>query len=80
MELSDNLDTDIKEVDISTTVIKEDTVMAFAMSFEPGKYKKYGPENIKRFIMLQEENPDSVPKCAKACMIPRSTAYELRDL
>jgi hypothetical protein len=30
--------------------------------------------------MLQEENPDSVPKCAKACMIPRSTEYELRDL
>jgi hypothetical protein len=35
MELSDNLDTDIQELGISTTVIKEDTVMAFAMSFKP---------------------------------------------
>jgi hypothetical protein len=40
-------------------------------------YKKYGPDQIARFInMLQEQQP-SIPKAAAACGIPRSSAYVL---
>ncbi|GAA5808718.1 hypothetical protein MFLAVUS_002113 [Mucor flavus] len=40
-------------------------------------YKAYGPENIKRFIQLVQEEGGSIAKHAKACLIPRSTAYEI---
>jgi hypothetical protein len=36
--------------------------------------------DVSTTVIKKYENPDSVPKCAKACMIPHSTAYELRDL
>ncbi|GAA5811948.1 hypothetical protein MFLAVUS_005395 [Mucor flavus] len=39
-------------------------------------YKAYGPENIKRFIRLVQEEGGSIAKHAKACLIPRSAAYE----
>ncbi|CEG78602.1 hypothetical protein RMATCC62417_13181 [Rhizopus microsporus] len=40
-------------------------------------YKAYGLENIKQFIQLMQEKGGSVAKHAKACFIPRSTAYEI---
>lgn len=40
-------------------------------------YKAYGPENIRRFIELVQEEGGSIAKHAKACLIPRSTAYEI---
>ncbi|KAI8094820.1 uncharacterized protein B0P05DRAFT_461771, partial [Gilbertella persicaria] len=36
----------------------------------------YGPENIRRFIELVQEEGGSIVKHAKTCLIPRSTAYE----
>lgn len=40
-------------------------------------YKAYGPENIKRFIQLVQEEGGSIAKHAKACLIPRYAAYEI---
>ncbi|KAI8967870.1 hypothetical protein BDF20DRAFT_897541 [Mycotypha africana] len=41
-------------------------------------YKNYGPDQIKRFIYLIQEEGMPVTKAAKACGIPRSTAFEMR--
>jgi transposase len=41
------------------------------------KYKKYGQDQIERFIRIKQEQGLSVPKAAALCGIPRSTAYEL---
>ncbi|KAI8375703.1 hypothetical protein EDC96DRAFT_496248, partial [Choanephora cucurbitarum] len=41
------------------------------------KYKKYGQDQIERFIRIKQEEGMSVPKAAALCGIPRSTAYEL---
>lgn len=41
------------------------------------KYKKYGQDQIERFIRAKQEESLSVPKAAALCGIPRSTAYEL---
>ncbi|KAI9279869.1 thioredoxin-like protein [Sporodiniella umbellata] len=41
------------------------------------KNNKYGPEHIRRFIEILQEEGLSVPVAAKKCKIPRSTAYKL---
>ncbi|KAI9484248.1 MAG: hypothetical protein EXX96DRAFT_171141 [Benjaminiella poitrasii] len=41
------------------------------------RYKKYGHDQIKRMIDLIQEEGLSIPKAAKACGIPRSSAYGL---
>ncbi|KAG2212939.1 hypothetical protein INT45_009796 [Circinella minor] len=41
------------------------------------RYKKYGQDQIERFICLKQEEGLSIPKAAAQCGIPRSTAYEL---
>jgi hypothetical protein len=46
---------------------------------EKQKRKKYGPDQIERFIHLLQEEGLSVPKAAEQCMIPRSSAYKLLD-
>ena len=40
-------------------------------------YKAYGPDNIRMFLQLMQEEGHSVAKHAKTCFIPRSTAYEI---
>ncbi|KAI8989570.1 hypothetical protein BDB01DRAFT_718743, partial [Pilobolus umbonatus] len=40
-------------------------------------YKAYKPEHIQQFIELIQEQGGSVAKHAKACSIPRSTAYDI---
>ena len=40
-------------------------------------YKKYGPEQIARFIYILQETGATVPKVAEACGIPTSSAYKL---
>jgi hypothetical protein len=40
-------------------------------------YKAYRLDNIKQFIHLMQEEGGYVAKYAKACFIPRSTAYEI---
>lgn len=41
------------------------------------KIKKYGPDQIRRFIQIMQEEGLSIPKAATRCMISRSTAYKL---
>ncbi|KAG2225062.1 hypothetical protein INT45_003262 [Circinella minor] len=41
------------------------------------RYKKYGQDQIERFIRLKQEEGLSIPKAAAQCGIPRSTTYEL---
>ncbi|KAL0077757.1 hypothetical protein F4703DRAFT_1742659, partial [Phycomyces blakesleeanus] len=41
------------------------------------RYKKYGPEQIARFINILQETGETVPKAAEACGIPTSSAYRL---
>lgn len=41
------------------------------------RYKKYGQDQIGRFIKIKQEEGQSIPKAAALCGIPRSTAYEL---
>ncbi|CEP10623.1 hypothetical protein [Parasitella parasitica] len=41
------------------------------------RYKKYGQDQIERFIHLKQEDGWTIPKAAALCGIPRSTAYEL---
>ncbi|KAI8635725.1 hypothetical protein BD408DRAFT_357050 [Parasitella parasitica] len=41
------------------------------------RYKKYGHDQIKRMIDLIQEEGLSIPNAAKACGVPRSSAYEL---
>lgn len=43
------------------------------------KYKKYGEEQITRFISLVQETGLTVPKAAEQCGILRSTSYKLLD-
>ncbi|KAI8085847.1 uncharacterized protein B0P05DRAFT_533951 [Gilbertella persicaria] len=40
-------------------------------------YKKYGPEQIARFIHVLQEIGVTVPKAAEACGLPTSSAYKL---
>ncbi|GAA5795145.1 hypothetical protein HPULCUR_000498 [Helicostylum pulchrum] len=40
-------------------------------------YKKYGPEQIARFIHILQETRVTVPKAVEACGIPTSSAYKL---
>ncbi|KAI9477864.1 MAG: hypothetical protein EXX96DRAFT_484675 [Benjaminiella poitrasii] len=40
-------------------------------------YKKYGPEQIARFIYILQETGATVPKVAEACGILTSSAYKL---
>jgi transposase len=40
-------------------------------------YKNYGPDQIRRFINIMQEEGKSVPAAAKICGIPRSSAYVL---
>ena len=47
------------------------------ISEDKKKKNKYGPEQIRRFIEILQEEGVSVPVAAKRCMIPRSTAYKL---
>lgn len=44
---------------------------------ESKKKKKYGPDQIRRFIQIMQDEGTTVPKAAVQCMIPRSTAYVL---
>ena len=39
-------------------------------------YKKYGPEQIARFIYILQETGAIVPKAAEACGILTSSAYK----
>lgn len=41
------------------------------------RYKKYGHDQVKHMIDLIQEEGLSIPKAAKSCGIPRSSAYEL---
>ncbi|CAO3643609.1 unnamed protein product [Mucor hiemalis] len=41
------------------------------------KYKKYGPEQIRQFIKIMQDEGSTVPKAAARCSIPRGTAYKL---
>lgn len=41
------------------------------------KYKKYGPEQIRQFIQIMQDESITVPKAAARCSIPRGTAYKL---
>jgi len=41
------------------------------------KKKKYGPDQIRLFIQIMQEEGTTVPKAAARTMIPRSTAYKL---
>jgi hypothetical protein len=41
------------------------------------RYKKYGPEQIARFIHILQETGETVPKAAEACGIPTSSTYKL---
>ncbi|KAI9468236.1 MAG: hypothetical protein EXX96DRAFT_109548 [Benjaminiella poitrasii] len=41
------------------------------------KKNKYGPEQIRLFIELIQEEGLTVPKAAAKCLIPRSTGYLL---
>lgn len=43
----------------------------------PAKYKKYGQNQIERFIRMIQEEGLTVPKAAEQCGIPRSSAYKL---
>lgn len=45
----------------------------------PKKYKKYGQDQIERFLRMLQEEGSSVPKAAEHCGIPRSSAYKLLD-
>ena len=40
-------------------------------------YKKYGPEQIARFIYILQETGAIIPKAAEACGILTSSAYKL---
>ncbi|KAI8098118.1 uncharacterized protein B0P05DRAFT_460767, partial [Gilbertella persicaria] len=40
-------------------------------------FTTYGPEQIRVFIELIQEEGLSVPKATKKCMIPRSSGYVL---
>ncbi|CEP10407.1 hypothetical protein, partial, partial [Parasitella parasitica] len=50
---------------------------AISITDNSKKKNKYGPEQIRAFIELIQEEGLSVPKAAKQCMIPRSSAYLL---
>ncbi|KAG2198142.1 hypothetical protein INT47_001540 [Mucor saturninus] len=45
----------------------------------PKKYKKYGQDQIERFLRMLQEEGSSVSKAAEHCGIPRSSAYKLLD-
>ncbi|KAG1136092.1 hypothetical protein G6F37_013801 [Rhizopus arrhizus] len=45
----------------------------------PAKYKKYGQDQIERFIRMIQEEGLTVPKAAEQCGIPHSSAYKLLD-
>ena len=50
---------------------------AISITENSKKKNKYGPEQVRVFIDLIQEEGLSVPKAAKQCMIPRSSAYLL---
>ncbi|KAI8980521.1 hypothetical protein BDB01DRAFT_796786 [Pilobolus umbonatus] len=62
-------------------VIKQEVAMLTETAQETNskKYKKYGQEQIKRFIQAVQEEGLTVPKAAEQCGIPRSTGYRLID-
>jgi hypothetical protein len=43
------------------------------------KYKKYGEEDVKRFIDMMSEEGTSVIIAAEMCHIPHSSAYKFLD-
>ncbi|KAI9478818.1 MAG: hypothetical protein EXX96DRAFT_261025 [Benjaminiella poitrasii] len=68
----------------ANVVEMEDAVYSLTVKFEVAflddnkqRYKKYGHDQIKRMIDLIQEEDLSTPKAAKACGIPRSSAYGL---
>ncbi|KAG1441719.1 hypothetical protein G6F56_011357 [Rhizopus delemar] len=50
---------------------------AISITDNSKKKNKYGPEQIRAFIELIQEEGLSVPKAAKQCMIPKISAYLL---
>lgn len=77
-----------KIIDLDTTsftreVEMEDAVDALTTGLkavaiaDQKKVKKYGPDQIRRFMELVQEEGMSIPKAAVQAMIPRSSAYKL---
>ncbi|KAI9026459.1 hypothetical protein CLU79DRAFT_741837, partial [Phycomyces nitens] len=63
MEVMNNLGKDVQQVPIAST----------------RKYKKYGQDQIGRFIRKMQEEGLSVKQAAEQSGIPRSSAYKLLD-
>lgn len=58
----------------------EETVLELeemTISTKTKTYKKYGPEEIARFIHILQETGSTVPKAVEDCGIPTSSAYKL---
>ncbi|KAI7901149.1 uncharacterized protein BX663DRAFT_412883, partial [Cokeromyces recurvatus] len=60
-------------------LVEEITVDMSKVKLSTRKYKKYGADQIERFIKMLQEEGLSVPKTAAVCNIPHSGAYRLLD-
>ncbi|KAI9475755.1 MAG: hypothetical protein EXX96DRAFT_574510 [Benjaminiella poitrasii] len=60
-------------------LVEEITVDMSKVKLSTKKYKKYGADQIDRFINMLQKEGLSVPKAATVCGIPRSSAYRLLD-
>jgi hypothetical protein len=71
--MPDNQGTEMEE-DIEELIVDIKTV-----TIDDGKRqnKKYGPDQIERFIRIMQEEGLTVPQASQACGIPRSSAYKL---
>ncbi|KAG0782662.1 hypothetical protein G6F16_006659 [Rhizopus arrhizus] len=69
IQMEGNMEENLEEITTELSVV--------TISEDKKKKNKYGPEQIRRFIEILQEEGVSVPVAAKRCMIPRSTAYKL---
>ncbi|CEP15290.1 hypothetical protein [Parasitella parasitica] len=69
----------IQEVEMEEVVDNLAEEMSLVSLKTSKRYKKYGQDQIDRFIRVRQEEGLSVPIAAKLCGIPRSTAYELMN-
>ncbi|CEG83375.1 hypothetical protein RMATCC62417_17304 [Rhizopus microsporus] len=70
-------DIQMKDMDENLEEITTELSIVTISDDKKKKKNKYGPEQIRRFIEILQEEGVSVPVAAKRCMIPRSTAYKL---
>ncbi|KAI9487539.1 MAG: hypothetical protein EXX96DRAFT_83261 [Benjaminiella poitrasii] len=69
----------IKELVTTNTLVEKITtdLNAFCIEYNGKKKSKYGPEQIRAFIGLIQEEGLSILEAVNQCMIPRSTGHVL---